>query len=209
MNDETKDSVLGFLLEMQQKSPGRHVGYPKLVIVRGLTNKQGRETFGSLTVSGVGLAIDYLEDKGFLKTDTRDGVKFYRLSDKAQDKLLGPSAYSGAGHQNIRVTNNNGVMILGGTNYGAISIDMRQQVLGGLEDIIREAKADQTLTEEDKASLIQNVLTLEAQVKAPEPDKTIVRHAWGTIEKAAALSGAIQLGQLVAQVAPHITSILQ
>lgn len=197
--DDIKDRVLQYVLELQEKRPNQHIGFPKVMITRGLAE----ELAGSRkeTVSTISLAVDYLEDERFLKTQTQQGVKFYRLSSKAQDKLLTPSAYGRSSspsskQDDVRVFGDGSIIVLG-DNYGTITFDKRKEINNSLQELVNLIQATGDVTEEEKADLVQNVRTLDAQIKKPTPDKTIVQRAWQSMQGAATISGAAQLiGQL-------------
>lgn len=204
--DNAKDAVLNCLLYLQQKNSRRIVGFTKPIIARGLRSGTSGRSFGDFDPAVINMAIDYLDDKKYLKSTTQQGVKFYRLSDKAQDQLFGVSAYSNPSNS-FRVTNNYGVIMTGGANYGSISIDSRQTILYSLEELAKEAEASGEISDINKATITQNILTIENQIKAPAPDESIISKAWSKIDKLASTSGAIQLVQMVANAAVSLSQI--
>jgi hypothetical protein len=208
-SDESKDYVLQYLLAMQRSLPQRHIGYPKAMIINDEVDGIDRPT-GDDAAASIGMAIDYLEDEGYIKAQTQQHVKFFRLTSKAQDKLLSPSAYS-RGERNsgsIRLFNNGGVVVLG-DNYGTITIDKRIQITTGLEELAGIIRAAGEMDDIEKTDLIQSIATIEAQIKKSDPDKNIVRLAWDAVQSglqtAATLEGATQL---VTQLAPLIHHVI-
>jgi hypothetical protein len=199
-HDEAKDYVLQYLLSMQRQYPNRHIGYPKAMIVRAVNKQVSPDEYKSAQ-SMVNLAVDYLYDEGFLKTQSEEGTKFYRLSSKAQDRLLAPSAYSKQERKDsgIRVMNNDGVMVFG-DNYGSVSIDKRVTITNELEKIAKLIENSQQTSEEQKADYLQSIATIQAQLKKPEPDKTIVSRAWQSLQAASTIAGTAEFIKLIAPV---------
>jgi DNA-binding PadR family transcriptional regulator len=203
-NDGAKDFVLQYLFDMQREYPQRHIGYPKAMIINAVDEDSGDEDDGR---ASVGMAIDYLEDEGYLKTQTQQHVKYYRLTSKAQDKLLPRSAYSKSQQNDgsIRLFNNGGVLVMG-DNYGTVTVDKRIQITNELEKIADLIQETNEVSEAEKADLIQSVATLQAQIKMQTPDKTIVERAWDTLQGASAIAGTVQL---IGQLQPLILHVIK
>jgi hypothetical protein len=196
--DEAKDFVLQYLLQMQQEYPERQVGYSRTMIL-GATDDSAR--------ASVGMAVDYLEDEGFLRSQSQKNIKFYRLSSRAQDHLLAPSAYSQSNRRpenSVRIINNDGGIVMMGDNYGTVTQDRRVQITNQLNELTNIIRAAAEVSDEQKADLIQNAVTLQAQVRKPTPDTTIIQRAWTAMQGAATISGAVQLIEQLRPTVEHV-----
>lgn len=199
-SDKVKDDVLQCVLELQKERPN-YPGYTKEMITVFLRKNAG---YGKDKNPDVALAVDYLHDEGFLKASTQNKAKFYRLSSKAQDKILSPSSYGREGKDKVRSFANNGVIIFG-DNYGSIQMNNRTKINNKLQSLATAIHESNSITESEKVDLVQSIETLNAQVRRTDPDKTIIERAWGSLQAAATISGA---SQLVQQLHPLIQSLM-
>ena len=201
-NDEAKDFVLQYLLKQQRKYPERSIGYPKAMITHDHDFNLGDEAR-----SAVAMAVDFLEDEGFIKSQSQQHVKYYRLSSKGQTRVMGPSIYSRSNISSggAHVTNNGGLVFMG-DNYGTVAVELRTEVSNALNDFVEMVSMLKDVEDNIKADLIQSATTIDAQVKTQKPDKTIITRAWEAMQVATTLASA---GQYLIQLEPHISHLLQ
>lgn len=205
--DEVKVAVLQWLMDMKRKFPHRSLGYVGRQITVALANNGSEEGYGSFDDADISLAIDYLADTNYLKTDRKEGKKYYRLGAKGQELLLGDSIFSSTAKGGVHISENNGVIITGGANYGNINIDNRREVIEELRALAKQAADDQTLSDEDRAELVQYVMTVQTQILSPVPDKNIIKRAMERVEQLAAVSGAIDLATKAVDAYNHIKAM--
>jgi hypothetical protein len=180
--DEVKDIVIQWLYEQQREDPERSIGWNKYEIMDELEDE-------GVIKSEIALAIDFLDDEGYFKSTSQNKVKYYRLSSKAQARVLPPSDYSKKSPSGYaRITTNNGIIIIG-DNYGTVHSEVRNQLIESLESLERLVGENDELDSSDKIDIKESSETIKSQLKRKSPDLSIIHSAWSTITAIATLDG--------------------
>jgi len=146
--------------------------------------------------------LDYLVQKGWVKEviehrsfTTKGGTtqsaerRTYKISDSGIDRLEAASMYqrSEVGSR-INITNVRGVTVVGDGNVVNTTFTDLSRVLADLKQaVLQEPKIE----DRQRLDLAADIDSLEAQLQKPEPQKSVVQTLWSTIEKTAAIGGAI------------------
>jgi hypothetical protein len=180
--DAVKDRIIEWLYKQQREEPERSVGWNKYEVMDDLED-EGFEK------SEVALAIDFLDDEGYFKSTSQNKIKYYRLSSKAQSRVLPPSDYTRRSTPDYaRVTTNNGIIIMG-DNYGSISNVIRNELIELIDELEQLVSQNDNLGQSEKVDVKESSETIKSQLKRKTPDLTIVRSAWSTISSIATMDG--------------------
>lgn len=169
--DAIKDAVIQYLYEEQRENPLRSIGWSRYEIMNEL-NDNGHEE------SDVAFAIDFLDDEGYFKSTTSDKVKYHRLSSKALQQLLPPSAYARKKGESLpRILNNGGIVIVG-DNYGDINLADRTSLIEKIETIEAKVLESSDLDDVAKIDARESAETIKSQLRRKTPDFSIINNAW-------------------------------
>lgn len=169
--DAIKDAVIQYLYEEQRENPLRSIGWSRYEIINEL-NDNGHEE------SDVAFAIDFLDDEGYFKSTTSNKVKYHRLSSKALQQLLPPSAYARKKGESLpRILNNGGIVIVG-DNYGDINLTDRTSLIEKIETIEAKVLESSDLDDVAKIDARESAETIKSQLRRKTPDFSIINNAW-------------------------------
>lgn len=148
--------------------------------------------------------LDYLVQKGWVReiiehrsfttsrgTTQNSERRTYKISDSGIDRLEAASMYQRPDVvSSVNITNIKGVTIVGDGNVVNTAFTELSRVLADLKQAVLHESG---LSDTAKLDIAADIDTLEAQLQKPEPKKSVIQMLWSGIEKAAAVSGAIEI----------------
>lgn len=213
-NDEIRHQILRYFYERNANATSEYGKKGSSVKISD-AKMELKEAYG-LKQQQVMSNLTYLIDKGWIsKSDiekiiqTKAGsvpstVTWYRISSDGIDKIEGESdfqanpKYAGI---NITATGQN-VITLGDGNVVNAQYQQLHTELDNLKAAIAASKA---LEEAQKYDLAVDIESIKDQLAKSAPNKTIIGHLWGGIEKIVTAAGLIDV---VTKVTPLIAGLL-
>ena len=103
----------------------------------------------------------------------------------------------------INISNIQGVTVVGDGNVvNTTFADLSR----ALSDTKRAVLAEPQISEDLKLETISDIDSLQAQLQKPKPDKSVIQTLWSSIEKTAAVGGAIEFVHKVAELIQPLLS---
>jgi predicted transcriptional regulator len=211
-NDEIRHQILQYFYDRNSNATSR-MGKKGSAVKISDAKRELKEAFG-LKQPQVMSNLTYLIDNGWVKTiDIEKTVKvkggtipqtttFYEISAKGIDKIEGGSKFEPrqrfAGI-NINATGQNVITLGDGNVVNAKFADLHS----ALEEL-KAAVTESSLDESEKFDIAIDIENIKDQLAKNEPDKTIVRRLWSSLEKAATVSGVTAAYEKVAELLSSI-----
>lgn len=213
-NDKIRQQLLQYFYERNQHATSR-MGKKGSAVKISDARRELKDTYG-LKQQEVMSNLTYLIDNGWIKTVdiektviVRGGTipqvtTFYEITAKGIDKIEGGSQfeprerYAGI---NITATGKN-IITLGDGNIVNAQYSKLRDALDELKQAITTSS---NLGDADKLNLAVDVESIKDQLAKEEPNKTIIGHLWGGLEKVAVVAGVADAYQ---KVAPYIQALL-
>ncbi|MBD3386408.1 hypothetical protein GF407_15975 [candidate division KSB1 bacterium] len=211
-NDEIRHQILQYFYDRNSNATSR-MGKKGSAVKISDAKRQLKEAFG-LKQPQVMSNLTYLIDNGWVKTiDIEKTVKvkggtipqtttFYEISAKGIDKIEGGSQFEPrerfAGI-NINATGQNVITLGDGNVVNAKFADLHN----ALEEL-KVAVTESSLDESEKFDIAIDIENIKDQLAKNEPDKTIVRRLWSSLEKVATVSGVTAAYEKVAELLSSI-----
>lgn len=212
-NDETRDAILRHLYEVHQKAKSpRSTGLLTSDLQKALKASHG---YKQQQVAG---NLDYLVQKGWVREDAeprtfqtaRGTVQAaprvtYKISDVGIDLLEGgASMYRRDEHlSRINVTTVAGVTVIGDGNVVNAKLTDLSVALSSLEDAVAQSES---LTDEERLSVMSDIATIQAQLQKPEPDFGVIRTVWSGIEKVVTAGEFVALSVAAAELVHRLAT---
>lgn len=147
--------------------------------------------------------LDYLVQKGWVRemietrtfttprgTTQQAEKRSYKISDSGIDRLEAASMYQRSpATAHINISNIQGVTVVGDGNVVNTSF---ADLSRALSDTKQAVLAEPHVSENLKLETISDIGSLQAQLQKPKPDKSVIQRLWSSIEKTAAVGGAIE-----------------
>jgi len=161
--------------------------------------------------------LDYLVQKGWVRevletrtfttprgTTQQAEKRSYKISDSGIDRLEAASMYQRSPiAPHINISNIQGVTVVGDGNVvNTTFADLSR----ALSDTKRAVLAEPQISEDLKLETISDIDSLQAQLQKPKPDKSVIQTLWSSIEKTAAVGGAIEFVHKVAELIQPLLS---
>lgn len=129
-------------------------------------------------------------------------TKFYQITAAGIDKIEGPGEFTMPKFQgiNINATGQNIITLGDGNQINARFSDLGQTLVE-----LRNTITDSTVPEVEKMTLVADIDTIQSQLAKPQPNKSIVKAAWETVQAAASIDGC---SSLVEKVGKLITGLM-
>lgn len=196
-NDAVRDEILRYLYSVHQKARSpRSASLLISELVSGLKPK-------GLKQQALASNLDYLVQKGWVKevveersfttprgTTQSAQRRTYKISDSGIDKLESASLYQrNSVTPHINITNVRGVTVVGDGNVVNTTFTDLSRILSELKQAVLQ---ENTIPDNQKLSAAADIDGLQAQLQKPEPEKKVVKMLWDSVEKIAAVGGAVE-----------------
>jgi hypothetical protein len=170
-----------------------------------------------LKLQEVASNLDYLVQKGWVRevvetrtfttprgTTQQAEKRSYKISDSGIDRLEAASMYQRSPiTPHINISNIQGVTVVGDGNVvNTTFADLSR----ALSDTKQRVLAEPSISEDLKLETVSDIDSLQAQLQKLSPDKSVIRTLWSSIEKTAAVGGAIELVHKVAELIQPLIS---
>jgi hypothetical protein len=209
--DEKRDTILRFLYERHKNTRG----ISKIPIgIRDLQSEM--KTRHGMKQPEVSSNLDYLVQVGWVKEvvkersfKTAGGMEVsqeqvkYKISDIGINHLeSGTTFRRPEASKHINITNIQGVTVVGegnvvNTQFGDLS--------RALDELDRAIGSSDRLTDEQKLDAGGDLSTIRTQISKKNPDRSIIKAAWGSLEKVAT---AVTVGEAVVKVGTLLATLL-
>lgn len=198
-DDLIRDAILRHLHDVHRKAKS----VKSAAILISTLQKSLKQSHG-FKQQEVASNLDYLVQKGWVREIVEDRSfrtkrgteqsaqrRTYKISDTGIDRLQRASVFqrtnAAAG---INITNIRGVTVIGDGNVVSAHYTDLSRALSELKSAVHSAPR---LADEQKLSAIADIDALQAQLQKPEPNKSIVKLLWASIEKAVVAAGFVEL----------------
>jgi hypothetical protein len=213
-NDEIRRQILRYFYDRNANATSRFGKKGSAVKISDAKHEL-KEQHG-LAQKQVMSNLTYLIDRGWVKTlDQEKTVKvkggtvpsivtWYEVAAPGIEKIEGesefqpPDRYAGI---NITATGTNVITLGDGNVVNAQFADLHAE-LNTLKEAV--AAAD-SMTEGQKLDISVDIESIKDQLAKPQPNKTIVKTLWDSIQSAVTAAGLIDYAT---RIAPHITALL-
>jgi hypothetical protein len=196
-HDAARDEILRHLYDIHGKARSPKTSGLKITDLSKALKPRG------LKLQEVASNLDYLVQKGWVRevietrtfttprgTTQQAEKRTYKISDLGIDHLEAASMYQRAPvTPHINISNIHGVTVVGDGNVVNTTFTDLSKVLSDTKDAIL---AEPQLSEDAKLEIISDIDSLQAQLQKPSPDKAVVQKLWSSIERIAAVGGAIE-----------------
>ena len=203
-HDIARDFILRhlYLIHERARSP-KTAGLKITDLARALKPK-------GLKLQEVASNLDYLVQKGWVRevvetrtfttprgTTQQAEKRSYKISDSGIDRIEAASMYQRSPvTTHINISNIQGVTVVGDGNVvNTTFADLSR----ALSDTKQAILAEPQISEDLRLETISDIDSLQAQLQKPKPDKSVIRTLWSSIEKTAAVGGAIEFIHKVAE----------
>jgi len=203
-HDIARDFILRhlYLVHERARSP-KTAGLKITDLARALKPK-------GLKLQEVASNLDYLVQKGWVRevvetrtfttprgTTQQAEKRSYKISDSGIDRIEAASMYQRSPvTTHINISNIQGVTVVGDGNVvNTTFADLSR----ALSDTKQAILAEPQISEDLRLETISDIDSLQAQLQKPKPDKSVIRTLWSSIEKTAAVGGAIEFIHKVAE----------
>lgn len=165
--------------------------------------KKELKEFNGLTQQEVQSNLTYLISQGWVEEDTVEksftapggtvipsSTSYYKVTAVGIDKIEGPGEFTMPKFHGIKIeaTGQNIITLGDGNQINATFGDLGAS-LAELRDAITQSEASET----QKLELVADIDTIQSQLAKPEPNRGIVKAAWGAVKGAAAINGCAGL----------------
>ncbi len=204
--EEIRENLLKYLFDKFKKSRSTKKQSATISEI-----KKGLKIYG-YKESDIVAAITFLKDRGwikeekettkfFIKDKLTEGEKIkYRISDVGITHFEGPSKFiSSERFSGINITNIQGVTIVGNNN---IVRNEFKDLFESLEQLGEILRANNKLSDTEKADLQSDIETIKNQLGKTEPNKSIIKSAWETIKNK--LKDISEVVELISKIASLI-----
>jgi hypothetical protein len=213
-NDQIRKQILEYFYRRNASATSRF-GKKGSAVKISDAKRDLKARFG-LSQAQVMSNLTYLIDQGWVKTidvektvNVKGGtipstVTWYEIAAPGIDAFEGSSDFQQAPRYegiNINATGSN-VITLGDGNVVNAKFEQLHHSLTNLKTAIAECTS---LSEEQKLDMSVDVESIKDQLAKTKPDKTIIRHIWSGLEKAAAVAGLLEA---LEKVRPLIESLV-
>lgn len=161
----------------------------------------------NLTQQEVQSNLTYLISQGWVEEDKIEksytapqgtifptSTSFYKITAAGIDKIEGPGEFTMSKFHGIKIeATGQNIITLGDGNQIDAKFSDLGQALAELRDAI--TKSDEM--EATKMSLVADIDTIQSQLAKPEPNRSIIKTAWGVVKGAATIGGCVGLVQKV------------
>jgi hypothetical protein len=160
--------------------------------------------------------LDYLAKKGWVRevletrtfttprgTTQQAEKRSYKISDLGIDHMEAASMYQRSSIiPHINISNIQGVTIVGDGNLVNATLTDFSRALSELKQAIL---AEPSISDDLRLVTVSDIDSLQSQLQKPNPDKSLIRTLWSSIEKVATVGGAIEFVQKAAElIAPFL-----
>lgn len=206
-NDHIRDAILRYLYGVHKKARS-----PKTA-AQGIRDiAKGMKHLG-YKQQELASNLDYLIQKGWVRelieqrsfttergTTQNSEKRSYKISDTGIDKLEAASIYQrGSNDPRINITNISGVTVVGDGNVVNTKFTDLSRTLNELKQAVF---ASENFSDADKLTTIADIDTLQSQLQKPEPNRSIVKSIWESVERIVTAAGlveiALKIGTLLA-----------
>lgn len=195
-HDAARDEILRYLYDIHGKARSPKTAGLKIMDLSRALKSRG------LKLREVASNLDYLVQKGWVRevvetrtfttprgTTQQAEKRTYKISDLGIDNLESASMYQRTPvTPHINISNIHGVTVVGDGNVVNTTFTDLSKVLSDAKEAIL---AEPEISEDSRLEIIADMDSLQAQLQKPNPDKTVVQKLWSSIEKIAAVGGAI------------------
>jgi hypothetical protein len=165
--------------------------------------KKELKASNGLTQQEVQSNLTYLISQGWVEEDTVEksftapggtvipsSTSYYKITAAGIDKIEGPGEFTMPKFHGIKIeaTGQNIITLGDGNQINAKFGDLGAS-LAELRDAITQSAAPET----QKMELVADIDTIQSQLAKPEPNRGIVKAAWGAVKGAAAINGCVAL----------------
>jgi hypothetical protein len=196
-HDTARDEILRYLYEIHEKARSPKTAGLKITDLSRAMKPRG------LKLREVASNLDYLVQKGWVRevietrtfttsrgTTQQAEKRTYKISDLGIDRLEAASMYQRTPlTPHINISNIHGVTVVGDGNVVNTTFTDLSKVLSDAKEAIF---VEPEISEDSKLEIVADMDSLQAQLQKPNPDKTVVQKLWSSIEKIAAVGGAIE-----------------
>ncbi len=209
--DDKRDAILRFLYDRHKTTRG----IAKIPIgIRDLQAEM-KSTHG-MKQHEVSSNLDYLVQVGWVKEvikersfKTAKGMEVsqeqvkYKISDVGINHLeSGTTFRRPEASRHVNITNIKGVTVVGEGNVVNTQFGDLSRALDELDDSIAESK---NLSDEQKLDAAGDLSTIRTQISKKNPDTSIIKAAWASLEKVAT---AVTVGEVVLKVGALLGTLL-
>jgi hypothetical protein len=160
-----------------------------------------------LTQQEVQSNLTYLISQGWVEESTVEktftapagtvipsSTSYYRITAAGIDKIEGPGEFTMPKFHGIKIeATGQNIITLGDGNQINAKFGDLGEALAELRDAVTQSAAQETR----KMELVADIDTIQSQLAKPEPNRGILKAAWGAVKGAAAINGCAALVQKV------------
>ncbi len=206
-NDEMRTQILQWFYDRNATATSQYGKKGSAVKISDA--KSGLKAYAGLTQQQVMANLTYLVDKGWINQSavektfqTKAGsipsvVVWYQISSAGIDKIEGDSEFQQNNRFagiNISASGTNIITLGDGNVVNAEFVPLREMMEELKNVIVTSDEIDDTV----KLDVMADIESIKDQLSKNVPNKSVIQSLWGQIEKAATVSGVVDLVQKIA-----------